>query len=329
MSVFTSVSRLELEEFLIQFDVGQIVSFQGIASGIENTNYFVTTEHGEYVLTLFEKLDAVELPFFLNLTAFLAEHGVPCAHPLRTHRGHYLSQLKDKPAALVRKLFGASIERVDTHHCAAVGHALATLHVAGSIFPQTRANDRGPHWWKITAQALFPKLSGEDAVVLKEELRFQSLYRHSDLPRGIIHADLFRDNVLFDGVALSGVIDFYYACTDVLLYDVAVTLNDWCSGADGKLQVASAQALLTAYQAVRPMNAIERGTWPTLLRAAALRFWLSRLYDLHFPRAGEITHTKDPEVFKRILLARIADEYQLRGLWPVTRGGGLGQKATT
>ncbi len=318
MSVYTSISKGELEEFLAGYSIGELRKFAGITSGIENTNYYVTTSGGEYVLTIFEKLPATELPFFLDLMAYLAEHRIPCAHPARNKAGNYLGELKGKPAALVQRLPGRSLDHPKPIHCAAVGEVLARLHLAGQGFPQSRENDRGPRWWKQTAGALFERLSSEDAALLKEELHFQSRYRSFDLPRGIVHADLFRDNVLFEGDKLGGLIDFYYACTDILLFDVAVTANDWCNAADGALDERLTRSLLKAYQNIRPITAVERDAWPAMLRAAALRFWLSRLYDMHFPRPGEITHTKDPEVFKRILINRIDNEYYIRDLWPET-----------
>lgn len=319
MSVYTSISRAELEAFLATYDCGALAHYAGIRSGIENTNYYVTTGSGDHVLTIFEKLPAAELPFFLDLTAHLAEHRIPCAHPIRNRGGHYLSVLKGKPAALVQRLRGTSLDHPDASHCAAVGAVLARMHNAGQTFRPQRENDRGPHWWRETVTALDNHAAAADCALLHEELRFQSRYRWAELPRGVIHADLFRDNVLFEGGAVSGLIDFYYACTDALLFDVAVTVNDWCSAADGALDTARARALLAAYHAERPLTIAEYEVWAALLRGAALRFWLSRLYDLHFPRAGEMTHTKDPDVFKRILINRIGAEYDVGAVWPTNQ----------
>ena len=318
MSVYTSISEEELGAFLADYDAGALVSYEGIESGIENTNYFVTTDRGEYVLTIFEQHTREELRFFLELTAFLAEHAVPCAHPSRNRFDGYLGELKDKPAALVDRLPGASVEQADTEQCAAVGQVLAQLHRAGQEFPLDRANDRGPHWWRETAAAVLPKLDAADAELLRSELAYQTERRAAALPRGIIHADLFRDNVLFRNHELSGLIDFYYACRDVLLYDVAVTVNDWCSSADGALDPDRARALLGAYNSIRPLQPAERDHWQAMVRAAALRFWLSRLRDMHFPREGEMTHIKDPDVFKHILLHRAAPGGEALSLWPDT-----------
>ncbi len=314
MSVYTPIGHEELAAFLRAYDVGELVAYEGIQDGIENTNYFVDTTAGRYVLTLFEWLPEADLPWFLDLMAFLAERGIPCAHPVADRAGSYLRRLKGKPAALVQRLEGRSVPQPSEAHCRAIGTALARMHLAGQDFPRERANDRGPRWWRETVDRLRGRIDADDLTILEAELRFQSLYRFQDLPRGVVHADLFRDNALFVGERLTGIIDFYYACNDVLLYDVAVTVNDWCSDAAGRLEPARTRALIGAYERVRPLTAIERGAWPAMLRAAALRFWLSRLHDLHFPRPGEITHTKDPDVFRRILLDRIAEQERLRAV---------------
>ncbi len=301
MSVYTPVERDELEAFLLNYELGDLVDYQGISAGIENTNYFVTTSEKSLVLTLFENHTAEELGYFLDLMAFLAEHAVPSAHPIADRNGHYLRTLNGKPAALVMRLRGASIEHPGTAHCRALGHALAHLHLAGQQFSGHRDNDRGPHWWHTTRDVIADKLSDSERTLLDEELAFQRTHRFDSLPRGVIHADLFRDNALFEGETLTGIIDFYYACNDVLLYDVAVTVNDWCSNADGSLDEEKLRALLSAYRKIRPFTSEEQSAWTVMLRAGALRFWLSRLQDLHFPREGELTHTKDPGVFRNIL----------------------------
>ena len=314
MSVYTTVSADELRHWLQDYAVGELSELRGIAAGIENTNYFVTTSGGRFVLTLFEKLTARELPYYLNLMAHLAEHGVPSAHPVANRSGSYLGTLNGKPAALVARLEGEDVETPTTAQCAAVGVVLAQLHRAGQSYPSTMDNPRGPKWWKAVLPEILPFLPQAEVALLQEEVRFQSLYRFSDLPRGTIHADLFRDNVLFSGDRVAGVIDFYFACTDVLLYDIAIAVNDWCINAVGELDAARTRAFLDAYATVRPYTPIERGAWPVMLRAGALRFWASRLYDFHLPRPGELTHAKDPGHFRQILELRVRNEYTLPGL---------------
>ncbi len=316
MSVFTSVAFGDLEVFLKSYSVGRLLNLEGIASGIENTNYFVTTTHGLYVLTLFEKLQRQDLPFFLDLMAHLSRHGIPCPQPIANLDNTFLGELNGKSASLVSRLEGASITDPSEMHCALVGEMLADMHLAGKSFAGVMPNPRGWDWRKTTAQQIAPYLDTESAELLSDELRHQALHRLEDLPRGVIHGDLFRDNVLFaDQDRLVGVIDFYYACNDNWLYDLAITVNDWCVTADGDLDSQKKRTMLNAYHKMRPLLAIERGAWPVMLRAGALRFWLSRAYDLYFPRAGELTHAKDPTHFQRILQHHRATSVALHSDW--------------
>jgi homoserine kinase type II len=307
MSVYTKVSRAQLCAWLKGYALGELQDLQGIAAGIENTNYFVTTTQGDYVLTLFEKLQPEELPFYLGLMTHLAQRGIPCPMPTPARNGEVLGELCGKPAALVTRLSGHDVETPDALQCAAVGTMLARMHLAGMDYPNTMPNPRGLTWCRGAALEVTPYIPALDAVLLAEELRFQALSRLEAMPRSAIHADLFRDNVLFDGKAITGVIDFYFACTDVALYDLAIAVNDWCTDETGVLDETRTAALLTAYRALRTISASERAAWPILLRAAALRFWVSRLYDLHCPRPGELTFAKDPGHFRRILEARIGE----------------------
>jgi homoserine kinase type II len=224
--------------------------------------------------------------------------------------------LNGKPAALVTFLPGKDVERPTIAHCAGVGTVLARIHLAGESYPQRMDNPRGLRWWQEVMPQLLRFLPAEDATLLREEVDFQARQRHGRLPRGAIHADLFRDNVLFEGLRIAGVIDFYFACTDALLYDVAICVNDWCVQGNGKLDAKCIAALLDAYRATRPFTPEEPAAWPAMLRAAALRFWISRLYDFHLPRPGELTHAKDPGHFRGILKSHIAHEHHL----PQTKG---------
>jgi homoserine kinase type II len=304
MSVFTKVTRDELAEWLRGYSIGTLVDLRGIAAGVENSNYFVTTTQARYVLTLFERLGAAELPFYLELMAHLARHGIPCPAPVADRRNELLGTLKGKPATVVTCLPGAPVLAPQTRHCARVGATLAEMHVAARGFSGSLENPRGPRWWRESAVQVMPFLGAQRRELLRSELEYQQASTFAALPRGPVHADLFRDNVLFDGERIGGVIDFYFAGVDSLLFDVAVTVNDWCIDASGELDRERGRALLGAYAGVRAFTDQERRAWPVLLRAAALRFWLSRLYDFYLPRPGELTHAHDPEHFRRVLESR-------------------------
>ena len=304
MSVYTPVAEAELSRWLGHYSLGRLEAFEPIQAGIENSNYFVTTTQGRYVLTLFERLPAHELPFYLGLMSHLARHGIPAPAPIADLSDRMLSELAGKPAALVTRLSGHSRENPREAECAALGALLARMHLAGRSYPAYLENPRGPKWWRFAAEAVAPFLDAQQKQLLESELEFQASQRFPDLPRGPVHADLFRDNALFEGSRISGVIDFYFAGVDCLLYDVAVCVNDWCVDDAGDLDAARVLALLGAYAGVRGFSAEERAAWPAMLRAAALRFWLSRLYDLHLPRPGMLVHAHDPGHFRRILGSR-------------------------
>ncbi|MDE2342514.1 MAG: homoserine kinase [Betaproteobacteria bacterium] len=301
MAVFTPVSHDDLSAWLTRYDVGQLLEQNAIAAGIENTNYFVTTTQGRFVLTLFEKLQPSELPYYLGLMDHLARRGIPCPRPIPDQNGQFFDMLCGKPASLVTRLSGQSQMSPGAAHCAVFGDLVATLHKEAADYAGSLHNPRGPAWWVATAARVRPFLNEQQNALLDRELAYQSLHRSDDLPRGAIHADLFRDNVLFDGERVGGVIDFYFAGTDAWLYDLAIVVNDWCMTAQASLDPQRVQALVGAYNARRPVTATERAAWPVMLRAGALRFWLSRLFDLHLPRPGEIIHPHDPTWFERIL----------------------------
>jgi homoserine kinase type II len=314
MAVFTPVSRDALAHWLQGYDLGELIAHEGIASGIENTNYFVDTRRGRFVLTLFERLGAQELPFYLGMMKHLAARSIACPDPVPARDGALLSALQGKPAALVTRLAGRACMRPGPRHCAEVGSVLARMHLAARDYPGTLPNLRGLAWWSETAPRVRPFLAADQAAMLEDELQIQQRFAASPaaaaLARSAVHADLFRDNVLFDETPdgqprLGGVIDFYFAGVDTWIYDLAVTVNDWCiDDASGHLEPVRLAALLDAYRAVRQPSESEIEAWPLALRAAALRFWISRLFDLHLPRPAEMVTPKDPAAFERILRAR-------------------------
>jgi len=315
MAVYTKVSLKEAQALARQLDLGDVTALRGIEGGIENTNYFATTESGEFVLTLFERLSFEQLPFYLHLMKHLAQRGIPVPDPVATKAGNILHTVKKKPASVVSKLRGKSELAPGIVHCAAVGDMLARMHLAGRDFDMEQPNLRGLPWWNETAPVVMPHLEPAQAQLLQSELAYQNHVAESSayvaLPRGAIHADLFRDNVMFDTVdgspQLSGFFDFYFAGIDTWLFDLAVCLNDWCIDLPtGANDAARYQAFLDAYCAVRPLAAAERQLLPAMLRAGALRFWISRLWDWHLPREAAMLKPHDPGHFERVLRERIA-----------------------
>lgn len=304
MSVFTTLSLDEVRQWLAPFNVGELHTLRGIAAGITNTNYFVETSQSRFVLTVFEKNDFDELPYFVHLMTHLSRHGILCPRPITDAKGIALQRIHGKPALMVSCLQGSDVSQPNLKQIEAVAKTLARMHVAGLDFHEQSHNQRGQGWRLMTAQQVMPKLAPVQQHLLQEELEFQHSLDLSRLPHGVIHGDLFRDNVLFDGDALGGFIDFYYACHDVLAYDVAIAANEWCVDATGNFVDDKLAAFMNAYQSERPFTEAEKKHWPALLRRAALRFWLSRLYDFYYPVAGELTHAKDPAHFERVLLNR-------------------------
>ena len=309
MAVFTEVSPQEAAGLLSTLGLGTLQSLQGCASGIENTNYFASTDHGDYVLTLFERLSFEQLPFYLNLMHHLAQRGIPVPAPQANAQGEILHTLKGKPAAVVTRLKGRNQLSPQVADCAQVGAMLARMHEAGADYPQQQPNLRGLAWWTETIPVVRPHLNAEQTALIESELQFQQeLARtaaYQSLPHGPIHADLFRDNVMVDGPTLSGFFDFYFAGCDTFLFDIAVCLNDWCIDlATGALEPARAQAFVAAYDAERRLTDAELTLLPALLRAAALRFWTSRLWDFHLPRDAAMLQPHDPTHFERVLTLR-------------------------
>ena len=348
MAVFTEVGFDPADELVRRLGLGALRELRGIEGGIENTNYFATTDQGDYVLTVFERLGFEQLPYYLCLMKHLAERGIPVPAPAadptvvaggiegvaalaaltKAHTSktptiapcELLHTLSGKPAAVVQRLSGKSELAPSPAHCAELGRMLARMHLAGRDFDRLQPNLRGLSWWNDTAPVVLPYLEASQAALLRSELAYQNHVAESSgyaaLPRGPVHADLFRDNAMFstdadgDGSGrapprLTGIFDFYFAGTDTWLFDLAVCLNDWAIDlATGEHDVARADALLAAYATVRPLTGAERGLLPAMLRAAALRFWISRLWDYHLPREASMLKPHDPTHFERVLRQR-------------------------
>ena len=311
MAVFTEVSFKEAAAFLHLLGLGELQSIKGCAGGIENTNYFVDTTQGEYVLTLFERLTFEQLPFYLHLMKHLARQGILVPDPAANKKGEILFKLKGKPAAVVNKLRGKSELAPTAAHCAGVGGMLARMHLAGRDFPRQQPNLRGLPWWNETVPVVLPHVSLVQRSLLLSELAYQNhiaeAAAYKTLPRGPVHADLFRDNVMFEDGQLTGFFDFYFAGCDTFLFDISVCLNDWCIDlATGQHDAARAHAFLAAYQSQRLLTPQERMLLPAMLRAGALRFWISRLWDFHLPREAAMLKPHDPTHFERVLRERLA-----------------------
>ena len=309
MAVFTEVSPQEAAGLLSALQLGTLQSMHGATSGIENTNYFVSTDRGDYVLTLFERLSHAQLPFYLHLMDHLAHRGIPVPAPQPDAQGGILHTLKGKPAAVVTKLKGRNQLAPQAADTAQVGAMLARMHEAGRDYPRQQPNLRGLAWWTETVPVVVPHLSEDQKALIESELAFQQALAgdaaYQALPRGAIHADLFRDNVMFDGATLSGFFDFYFAGCDTFAFDIAVCLNDWCIDlVTGALDEARAQAFVAAYDAERRLTDDELALLPAMLRAAALRFWTSRLWDFHLPRDAAMLQPHDPTHFERVLRLR-------------------------
>jgi len=317
MAVYTEVSTKEAQALLRALNLGQLTALQACSSGIENTNYFVSAERdgqaAEYVLTLFERLTHQQLPFYLHLMKHLAEHDIPVPNPYANPKGELIFNIQGKPAALVNRLRGKSELNPGPEHVAQVGAMLAHMHLAGREFDRNQPNLRALPWWNETVPVVLPYLSDPQAAMIGRELAFQNHVAASSsyaaLPRGPVHADLFRDNVMFeniDGAAqLSGILDFYFAGVDTWIFDLAVCLNDWCIDLQTHTHQAQlAHHLIASYNTVRPLQAAERELLPAMLRAGALRFWMSRLWDFYLPREASVLQAHDPDHFEQVLHVR-------------------------
>lgn len=309
MAVYTEVSLDEAAQFFDELKLGPLQSLKACEGGIENTNYFADTEGGRYVLTLFERLTFEQLPFYLHLMKHLAGCGIPVPDPALDASGAILHRLKGKPAAVVNRLRGGSQLQPAQAHCAQVGSMLARMHLASQSFELQQPNLRALPWWNETLGAVLPHVTAEQHSLLLGELAYQNHIQATSafkaLPVGVIHADLFRDNVMFEGDELTGFFDFYFAGCDTFLFDISVCLNDWCIDlATGQHDAARAAAFLSAYESVRPLTAQERRLLPAMARAGALRFWISRLWDFYLPREASLLKAHDPAHFERVLRQR-------------------------
>lgn len=314
MSVFTPVSEDAARALLEHYTLGELEGLEGIAQGVENTNYFLTTTTGEYVLTLFEHIPLADLPFYVGLMDHLARHDVVCPAPMRRDDGEMLTHVAGKPAVIVSRLSGGPITTPGIEDCKKAGRILADVHVAAVAYDTSLDNWRGREWRERFARQIEPRISRAESELIESENRFQAMHDDGVLPQGIIHGDYFHDNVLWDDEGTGGVIDFYFACDDALLYDVAIAVNDWCVSPEARLDHARAHAFLDGYQFHRPLEDAERELWPVMLRRAALRTWLGRLGYNHFPRESHMTVDKDHGFSRRLLEHHIADARALEDI---------------
>lgn len=304
MSVYTPVSSIELEIFLLRYEIGALIHYAGIENGITNSNFWLQTEAGSYVLTLYEHHQPRALDYILALQHHLAEQGVACATPIIDRQQGYYSVLNNRPAAIANRIDGEVCQELTSIHCASIGGELAKFHLAGQNYGRKLANPCGRQWRLSMQQKLLAVMTRTDRLLLQEEIRAYQVLETISLPTGSTHSDLFHDNCLFSGKELAGIIDFDYACNESFLYDLAITINDCCLLDNNELNLDLLKALVDAYDGLRPLQPIEKAYLNLMLRVAATRFWLSRLHDLHFPLVGELTFKKDPDKFKRILLLR-------------------------
>tara|TARA_B100001175_G_C19421768_1_gene596479 strand:- start:66 stop:1001 length:936 start_codon:yes stop_codon:yes gene_type:complete len=310
MAVYTSITKEELKAFLSDFDIGVLQSFDGISSGVTNTNYLVTTNLNKYILTVFEHHSMNELPFFINLMTFLSGHDIDCPKPILNNQKKSINLLKDKPALLVSFLDGSEIKEINEFHCFGVGKALAKMHKITKSFSEKRKNDRGLEWIEEKYTGLKSKLTSIEKNMIELEIDFLKHHNLSDLPKSKIHGDLFRDNVLFLNDRRPSFIDFYYACDEVLVFDIAIAVNDWCIDVDGAINKNKLKQFIEGYETERNLDKEEKVYMPIALRWAALRFYISRLEHIHSNPSAEILAIKNPDQFKNILIDRQVTEYR-------------------
>ena len=312
MSVYTKVKTAELKAFLLRYSLGELVSHTGIEAGVTNTNYWLETDRGSYVLTLFEHVDDSSLDYTLGLQNHLANQGVSCAAPIVDNLDLLYSPLNGRPATIVDRVPGSVCSNPSTDKCHQIGAELARFHLSGLSFKSRKSNSRDLDWWLSMATQLRFVLDESDLDLIHNVIEEYQAFNLAELPQGALHGDLFHDNALFDGDCLGGIVDFDYACHDYFVYDLAITINDWCIDEAGALISAKMNALLSAYDSVRSLLDCEHSAMPVMLQVAALRFWLSRLYDKTFPLEGELTFAKDPNEFRQMLLLRRVETRRAR-----------------
>jgi homoserine kinase type II len=300
MSVYSVVTRIQLDQFFSHYSLGEVFDFEGIQDGIDNTNYFVTTTEGEFVLTIFESLSVEDLPHFVNLLRYLGNNNLPCPSLQLDKQSRSLRTLNNKQAAVFNRVPGSAVLTPSIVHCHGIGLYLGRMHRLTQSYDFPINSNHDLRWCKTVFNKIDKHLTTTDRALINDELRFQTCNYTVDLPRGVIHGDLFRDNALFVDEQLSGLLDFYSSGTGVLLLDIAITANDWCHD-NGEINPGKLIALLSAYEIARPLEQSEKQNWPVQLRVAALRFWLSRLEHQFYPRTGAITQQKDPLIFRQLL----------------------------
>ena len=315
MSVYTKVDSAQLDKFLERYVLGKCLELRPIATGVTNTNYFLDTDGGSYVLTLYEHHSDDEIDYILGLQRHLASRSIHCSNPVLDRRGDSFSMLNNRPAAIIHLLPGSVMKTPTAEHCGIISTELARFHLAGKDYDGLRHNPRGLDWMMAARDMLDSELNADDDRLIDACLQDYQAADLAELPWGAIHADLFHDNALFDGEHLGGIIDFDYACVDWYVFDLAVLINDWCVDADGGLQLDLVDALLESYCKIRPLDRLELESLPLFLRVTALRFWLSRLYDKTFPLNGELTTVKSPDEYRHQLALRSETSDELRELF--------------
>ncbi|MEC7832718.1 MAG: homoserine kinase [Pseudomonadota bacterium] len=311
MSVYTKITNDELELHLENYSLGKIINFSGISEGIENSNYLLNTENGDFIFTIFEAISADRVIDYLSFMNHINKKGLLSPLVIETKSGKLSKSIQDKPSAVIEKLEGKSIVQPTNNHCEQLGKILANFHLCGQDFSIGITNARGSIWAKNSLERLNGLINKNQLNLIQKSIEIQEEFLNSDLPTGMIHADLFRDNVLYSADKISGIIDFYYSCCGPYIYDLAIVVNDWCNQENNSINEEKFNHLLAEYNKYREISDIEKTLWKHALVSAALRFYLSRLTDLHYPKIGEITHIKDPSIFENILIDRIESNYQI------------------